>query len=153
SQVGNVVGTALLSDTVTITGGYVHTGTITFTLTAPNGTTAATQTVTVTSGVDVYTNPTAVLATQGGTYTWHATYTEDGLNNGASDDGTNETLTTVKASPSLTTSASATLTSGSTVLSDVATVTGGYLVTGTITFTLTGPDGTTNAVGTVSVTG
>src|SRR5262249_60011041 len=87
SQVGNVVGTALLSDTVTITGGYVHTGTITFTLTAPNGTTAATQTVTVTSGVDVYTNPTAVLATQVGTYTWHASYTGEDRKSGVEGEG------------------------------------------------------------------
>ena len=40
SQVGNVVGTAVLSDSVIVTGGDSPSGMVTFTLTAPDGTTA-----------------------------------------------------------------------------------------------------------------
>ena len=39
------------------------------------------------------------------------------------------------------------------ILTDSATLTGGYNATGSITFTLTAPDGSTSTVGTVSVTG
>ena len=39
------------------------------------------------------------MATQVGTYTWHASYSGDGLNNGAIDDGTNESVTTVHGQP------------------------------------------------------
>jgi hypothetical protein len=48
----------------------------------------------------IYNSPT-VIATQVGTYVWHASYTGDGLNNGKIDDGTNESLTTIKASPAI----------------------------------------------------
>ena len=81
-------------------------GSITFTLTAPNNTTTTVGTVPV-SGNGTYTAPT-VTATQVGTYVWHASYSGDGLNNGAIDNGVNESLTTVDASPSVTTSASET---------------------------------------------
>ena len=37
---GGVVGTAVLSDSATLAGGYTATGTITFTLTQPDGTTS-----------------------------------------------------------------------------------------------------------------
>ena len=58
------------------------------------------------TGDGTYNAPTPVTATQVGTYTWLATYTGDGLNNGAIDNGTNESLTTVKASPTIATAAS-----------------------------------------------
>src|SRR5439155_1436039 len=97
-----VVGTTTLSDTATITGGYTHTGTITFPLTAPNATTQ-TQMVTVTRPTRRSSNLTALLATQVGTYTWSASYSGDGLNNGAIDNGANESQTTIKASPTIAT--------------------------------------------------
>ena len=84
-----------VGDTATLTGGYNPGGTITFTLIRPDGTTITVGTVPVT-GAGTYSAPT-VLATQVGTYSWHASYTGDGLNNGAIDDGTNESVTTIKA--------------------------------------------------------
>ena len=97
-----------------------------------------------------------MTATQVGTYTWHASYSGDGLNNGAIDDGTNESVTTVKANPAISTSASAT-NGGSLQQFEhdrSATLSGGYLISGgTITFTLTLPDNSTITVGTVTVSG
>ena len=78
-------GSSSLSDTATLSGGYNETGTITFTLTAPNGTTTTVGTVTV-SGNGTYTSPT-VTATQVGTYVFHANYSGDSLNNAAVDNG------------------------------------------------------------------
>ena len=126
----------MLSDAATISGAFNGTGSITFTLTAPNNTTTTVGTVTV-SGNGTYNAPT-VTATQVGTYVWHASYSGDGLNNGAVDNGTNESLTTVKASPSIATSASETAGGvvGTSVLSDAATISGAYSGTGSITFTL-----------------
>jgi hypothetical protein len=90
----NVVNIAVLRDSVTVTGGYNPSGTITFTLTAPNHTTSTIGTVTF-SGDGTYTLSTTVTATQVGTYTWHATYAGNSLNNGAVDNGANESLTVV----------------------------------------------------------
>src|SRR5207253_1608490 len=122
---GGVVGTAVLSDTATLTGGYGPRGTSTFTLTAPNGTTSTVGSVTVVAGTGTYTSPT-VLATQVGTYTWHATYNGDTLNNTAVDSGANESVATVKASPAISTQAGETAggVAGTAVLSDTATLTG-----------------------------
>ena len=150
---GGVVGSAVLSDSATISGGYnVSGGSITFTITAPNGSTSTVGTVPVTSA-GTYNAPN-VTATQVGTYTWHASYNGDSLNNGAIDNGTNESLTTVKASPAISTSASEVgNVVGSAVLSDSATISGGYHITGgSITFTITAPNGSTSTVGTVPVT-
>ena len=146
-------GSSLLSDSATLAGGYNETGTITFTLTAPNGTTTTVGTVTV-SGNGTYSSPT-VTATQVGTYVFHANYSGDALNNAALDNGKNESLTTGKDSPTITTQASETASGmcGSSLLSDTATLAGGYDETGTITFTLTAPNGTTTTVGTVTVSG
>ena len=145
---GGVVGTSVLGDSATISGGYGETGSITFTLTAPNNTTTTVGTVPV-SGNGTYSAPTAT-ATQVGTYVWHASYSGDGLNNGAIDNGVNESLTTVKDSPAVTTSASETAGGvvGTSVLGDSATISGGYGETGSITFTLTAPNNTTTTVGT-----
>ena len=150
---GGVVGTSVLGDSATISGGYGETGSITFTLTAPNNTTTTVGTVPV-SGNGTYSSPTAT-ATQVGTYVWHASYSGDGLNNGAIDNGVNESLTTVKDSPTIATKASETAggACGSSALSDSATLSGGYNETGTITFTVTEPNNTTVTVGTVTVSG
>ncbi|HEX4144968.1 MAG TPA: SdrD B-like domain-containing protein, partial [Pirellulales bacterium] len=150
---GGVVGTSILSDSATISGSYTGSGSITFTLTAPNSTTTTVGTVAV-SGNGSYSAPT-VTATQVGTYVWHASYSGDGLNNAAIDNGVNESLTTVKASPTIATSASETNGGkcGSSTISDSATISGGYGETGSITFTVTAPNNTTTTVGTVSVSG
>ena len=72
---GGVCNTSSISDTATLSGGYNETGTITFTLTAPNNTTITVGTVTV-YGNGTYTSP-SVTATQVGTYIFHATYSGD----------------------------------------------------------------------------
>ncbi len=72
--------TTTLKDSATLSGGNNPTGKLTFTLIAPNGATAATETINV-SGDKTYTTPTAVLATQVGTYYWVDSYSGDGKNN------------------------------------------------------------------------
>src|SRR5262249_45879572 len=64
----------------TLSGGYYDTGTITFQLYAPDGTTIVdTETATVT-GAGTYSTPTGYLPTTMGTYQWVATYSGDGNN-------------------------------------------------------------------------
>ena len=151
---GGVVGVAMLTDSATLSGGYNPTGSISFTLTAPDGTTTPEGSVTVTGDAN-YSSP-SVLATEVGVYTWHASYSGDTNNGPASDNGANEGVTTVKASPSIATAASATACGvvGGAVISDSAVLSGGYdVMGGQITFTLKAPDGTTAASETVNVHG
>src|SRR5205823_14109216 len=70
-----------LTDSATLSGGYHETGTITFKLYAPNGTTVVdTETVTV-NGNGTYTTPSGYLpSTTTGTYQWVASYGGDGNN-------------------------------------------------------------------------
>ena len=150
---GGVVGTGTTSDTATVSGGDNPTGTITFTLKAPDGTTSTVATDTVTGDGTYKAGPVAI--TQVGTYTWHAGYSGDSLNNGAVDNGDNESVTSIKASPSVSTQASVTGAGvvGTGTTSDTATVSGGDNPTGTITFTLKAPDGTTSTIATDTVAG
>jgi hypothetical protein len=138
-----VVGSALLSDSATVSGGYLPGGTVTFTLTAPDGSTVS-ETDAIANGLAATSG--TYTATQVGTYKWHATYNGNTLNNTAIDNGANESLVTIKASPSISTTAgpNGTIYVGVTAptLSDSATITGGYLpVAGSVTFTLRDPDG------------
>jgi uncharacterized repeat protein (TIGR01451 family) len=152
ASAGGVVGSALLSDTATLTGGVNPGGKITFTLDQPDGTTVTVGTVQV-NGDGTYNSPT-VLSTEVGTYTWHAAYGGDPNNLPAKDNGANEAVPIVKASPTITTQAGGTGTMIGSVLTDTATLSGGYNVNGgVITFTLTAPDGSTAATETVTVTG
>ena len=150
---GNVVGTSMLSDSATLAGGYNETGSIDFSVTTPNGVTAVFPPVTV-SGNGTYSSPT-LTATQVGTYTWHASYSGDSNNNDATDNGVDESSTTVAASPTLTTSASQTGGNvvGTSMLSDSATLAGGYNETGSIDFSVTAPDGSVTAFLPVAVSG
>ena len=105
SESGNVVGSATLTDTADLTGGYAITGgSITFTLTDPNGHAvtlpAADATVAVT-GPGYYPTPVAITATLVGNYVWTASYSGDALNLGAVEPNTsaelaNETVTTIR---------------------------------------------------------
>ncbi len=143
SEVGNVVGSARLSDSATIVG-YKLNGTLDFTLTKPDGTVVDVGTVAVT-GSGTYSAPTDVFADEVGVYVWHATYSGDFNNNVAGDDGTNESLEVIKASPTLVTTASPTgviyVGVSAPILSDSGVLAGGYNETGTLTFVLTGPHG------------
>ena len=134
-----------LNDSAVLSGGSSPTGSITFTL-VYQGSTVDTETVSV-SGNGTYSTPTGyTLPTSGtvtGTYQWNASYSGDGNNNAASE--TNDPLERVTvgpASPSVVTHASdpATL-PGSVTFSDSAVVSDGYNPTGTLTFTLSGPNG------------
>ncbi|MGN6368616.1 MAG: SdrD B-like domain-containing protein [Phycisphaerae bacterium] len=147
STVGNQI-----QDSATIIGAFNGSGTITFTVTKPDGTTASVGTATV-NGNGIYFSPAFATAAVG-TYTFHASYSGDSLNNGALDNGANESLTTTKASPAIATVASANGTTvGSAVLSDKVIVSGGLNPSGVIAFTVTRPDGTTATVGNITISG
>src|SRR5205807_384727 len=120
-------------------------------------------------GDGTYNAPTTVALTQVGTYTWHASYSGDGLNNGAIDNGTGESETSNKASPTVSTSASETGSGvvGTDSTSDSATVSGGDSPSGTFQCRVPAPrnppsfpprrssdlgDGTYNAPTTVALT-
>jgi uncharacterized repeat protein (TIGR01451 family) len=142
-----------LSDSATLSGGSNPTGTITFTLTAPGGTTADTETVTA-NGNGTYATPTGfALPTAGtvaGTYSWNATYSGDPNNNAAT--ASPEPTVVSPASPGLSTTASPGGVAGTT-LTDIAHLSGGYFPTGTIIFMLTAPSGTTVDTEVVAVNG
>jgi hypothetical protein len=158
---GTVGTAATLKDSLTLSGGYNPTGTITFTLVAPGGATVDTETVTVT-GNGTYSTPTGfslpTTGSVGGTYQWNASYSGDANNNAVTDiNAPGEQVTIVKATGTISTRPdppSVNLsTSPPTALRDVATLTGAFNPTGTITFTLVGPGGTVVDTETVTVSG
>jgi deoxycytidylate deaminase len=126
-----------------LTGGYQESGSLTFTLTAPNSSVVDTQTITP-SGDGTYTTSNTNIATQAGTYTWTVSYAGDGLNNGTHDQGgAAEQVTTVKASPTLVSTASFKTSSnvvGTAIPEDSAVLSGGYQESGSLTFILTAPN-------------
>ena len=137
ASAGGVVGLSQLTDSATLTGGYNPTGTITFTLTTPNGAVLQEGSVAVT-GDKTYASPYSVLATQVGAYTWHASYSGDANNAPAADNGANEGVTTVKSTPAINTTQLPTTAVVGSSIADKATVSGGYNPTGTVTFKLYG---------------
>ena len=141
ASAGGVVGSVVLNDTATLSGGVNPTGTVTFTLTAPDHTVAYTETDPV-SGDGNYSTHNTTAAPQVGVYTWSAHYSGDLHNNPADDNGVNETATVTPAGPTIITVASAGGVVGAAVLNDTATLSGGVNPTGTVTFTLTAPDHT-----------
>lgn len=88
-----VNGQAVLADSAILSGGYHATGTISFTLTLPDGTTIPVGGTVTVNGDGTYDPTTTYTASQVGNYTWHASYNSDGNNNGAIDNGNNESLT------------------------------------------------------------
>ncbi|HQU46414.1 MAG TPA: Ig-like domain-containing protein, partial [Pirellulales bacterium] len=96
ATVGGVVGSAELTDSVTVSGGDNPTGTVTFTVTQPDGTTIPVGSPVTINGDGTYNASTSVLATEVGTYTFHASYSGDANNAAAVDNGQNESVTTVK---------------------------------------------------------
>ena len=153
-------GSPTLNDSATLAAGYYETGTITFTLFAPNGTTVDTETVTI-SGNGTYSTPTGytlpTTQTVTGTYEWVASYSGDTNNNPASSRNGAEPASVDPASPTISTTPNPvdiTLNgSGSPTLNDSATLVGGYNETGTITFTLYAPNGMIVNTETATVTG
>ena len=94
-----------LTDSATLAGGFSPTGTITFTLTNPSSAVKDTETVTVT-GNGVY-SPAGFLPDMAGTWYWVATYSGDTNNNKVASGATEEPLVVSKASPTITTTLSA----------------------------------------------
>ncbi|MCA1683777.1 MAG: hypothetical protein LC708_01415, partial [Actinobacteria bacterium] len=145
---GVVLGGAV-HDTATL-GGTSPTGTITFTLFGPDDATC--------SGPPAFTSPAVPVTGNGsyesgdftptaaGTYRWVAAYSGDALNTARTMacNEPNETVVVTAAPPALTitTAASPGVVVGGAV-HDTATLTGGVSPTGTIIFTLFGPDDAT----------
>jgi uncharacterized repeat protein (TIGR01451 family) len=134
-----------LKDSAVLSGGSSPTGSITFTL-VYKGSTLDTETVQV-SGNGTYSTPIGFTlptsSTVTGTYQWNASYSGDLNNNQASENNDPlERVTVSPASPSVVTTASDPVKlPGSVTFSDSAVVSGGYAPTGTLTFTLSGPNG------------
>jgi len=140
-----VVGSsAVLKDTATLSGGNNPTGTITFTLYAPNGTTIVdTETVTVT-GDGTYRTPKGFIPTAIGTYQWVASYNGDSANRPVAGRLGSEPECVIAATPALCTTPGCSVVVGSGAkMTDSATLSGGANPTGTLTFTLYAPNGTT----------
>ena len=159
---GGTVGTAVLNDTGTLSGGASPGGSITFNLYNPSqtgctGTPVYTQTVTV-SGDGSYSTTNTSPANMAGTWNWTAMYSGDSNNLGSSSACGQETVSVAEASPTLTTAPSSGGAVGSAVLNDTGTLSGGYEPSGSITFNLynpsqTGCTGTPAYTQTVTVSG
>ena len=138
-----------VSDTATVAGGSQPTGTITFSLFGPTNTTCGgpalfTSTKPV-SGAGSYPSD-AFVAALPGTYSWVASYSGDAGNNAISTacNDAGETTAVTKAIPTITTQATVSATTGGPI-SDTAILAGGSAPTGTITFSLFGPNNATCA--------
>ena len=136
---GGPVGTAL-SDTATVSGGFNPTGTVTFRLYSN-----ATCTTQVSAATRALVNGTATSQSfapaVAGTYYWTARYNGDANNNTAFSacGAANESAVIGKATPTLSTQASPSVAIGQAV-SDTATLAGGNNPTGSIAFSLYGPN-------------
>lgn len=127
-------------DTATIAGGAAPGGSITFRLydASCSGTPVFTSSPVAVSGNGSYDSP-SFTPTAAGTYGWTASYSGDADNNPASSacDLDDEQVVVSKVSPTLTTTASASVTLGGQV-HDTATLAGGSTPSGQITFRLFG---------------
>ncbi len=149
---GGVVGTGVISDSVTVSGGFNPTGTLTFKLKAPDGTTSTVGTLNIT-GDGTFSSPT-VTSTEVGTYTWTVSYSGDSFNNSAVDNGAYESVTTIKDTPSLSTTPGGSVVLGSGVkLTDSATLSGGDIESGSLTFSLYSPSNSVVYTDVVAVSG
>jgi sugar lactone lactonase YvrE len=143
----NVVIGGSISDTATLTGGSHPTGTVTFNVYGPNDSScSSTAAFTSTNSVDAngHASSNNFTPTAQGTYRFTATYNGDSNNNSVStncgDEG--ESVVVSKASPSIRTTASGTITLGGSI-SDTATLTNGSHPSGNVTFTLFSPNNST----------
>ncbi len=144
----SVAAGGMIADTATLSGGASPTGTITFTLFGPNNATCTgaaifTSTVAVT-GNGNYTSTPSFTANLVGTYQFVAVYSGDGNNTSATSacGAANESVVVTKTAPAIVTVASAPVPVGGSI-TDTATLSGGVNPTGTITFTVYGPNDAT----------
>ena len=147
---GGPVGTQI-HDTAQVSGGANPTGTVTFFLYAPSNPTCASgdasgavQTVIAPLGSNgsATSAGTPYTTTVVGTYNWIATYNGDSNNQSVSTACNDEQVTVGKDPTSVATTASAGGAPGI-AIHDSAKVTGTFLPTGTVTFSLYGPTDTT----------
>jgi uncharacterized protein YaiE (UPF0345 family) len=134
------VGTTV-HDTATLSGGNNPTGSIVFTL-FPDTASCNAGTGAVFTSTNALSTSAPFQATSGsltttaiGAYEWRASYAGDSNNNGVMSACGSEPVTITKVVPHITTTASAGGPVG-TVVSDLATITGGMNPTGTVTFKL-----------------
>jgi uncharacterized repeat protein (TIGR03803 family) len=133
-----------LTDSATLSAGLSPTGTMTFTLYAPNGTTVVDTQTDVVNGNGTYTTPSGYLPAAAGTYQWVVSYSGDGNDTPVSSPEGSEPELVSPATPTLSTTPGGTLVIGSgSKLTDSAAISAGFNPTGFITFTLYGPNGTT----------
>ncbi|MEU7825848.1 hypothetical protein [Catellatospora sp. NPDC049133] len=131
-------------DRARLTGGYQPTGTLTFNLYGPGDDVCEEAPIT-TSPVTVNGNgpyrSASFTPTVPGTYRWRADYSGD-ANNAIAGTACNDELeqVTVRAVPTLATNVTDPEVDLGAAVSDTATLTGGLRATGTIVFTLYGPD-------------
>ncbi|MEO8486701.1 MAG: IPTL-CTERM sorting domain-containing protein [Betaproteobacteria bacterium] len=144
ASAGGAVGKQV-SDTASVTGSS-PTGSVTFNLYGPDnaacsGSPIFTSTIALAGGSATSASYTT---TAPGVYRWTASYSGDANNAAVSHpcNSANESATITKASPTIATVASAGGAIG-TLLSDTATLTGAVNPTGTVTFSLYGPDNAT----------
>jgi hypothetical protein len=142
ASAGGPVGTAL-TDQATLSGGASPTGSIIFRLYGPNdasctGAPVFTSNAIAVNGNGAYTSAPSYTPTAAGVYRWIAFYSGDAANAAVAGvcNATNESATITKVTPGIVTTASA----GGPVLTDQATLSGGFNPTGSITFRLYGPN-------------
>ncbi|MEO6748290.1 MAG: hypothetical protein ABI294_01730, partial [Casimicrobiaceae bacterium] len=144
---GGIVGTAL-ADQATLSGGASLTGSLTFDLYGPDDATCAntpvfTSASVVVSGAGTYASGAFTPAVVG-TYRWRAFYSGD-VNNipiaGLCNDA-GESAAITQSTPALVTTATPVTTVGNAIF-DTATLSGGLVPTGTLTFSLYAPGDTT----------
>src|SRR3989449_1030933 len=148
------------ADVAHLTLGTNPTGTISFTLYSDAGCTGSVFTSSATVNGNGDYSSGNFTANEAGTYHWRASYSGDPNNNPAGPTACAdpaEAVVVAKASPTVTTSATPQATAGGTI-SDQATLAGGVGPTGTITFTVFGPNdatcsGTPTSGGSATVSG
>jgi hypothetical protein len=139
-----------LTDSATLRGGLSPSGTITFYLFAPGATPSTmgsgsvySSSVTVngnrTYGIAGGTTTGNAVPTQAGAYQWVVVYSGDNNNNGITSTTVTETVTA--ASPKLANTPGNAAPVGNGMMSDTATLSGGFNPSGFILFTLTSPSG------------
>ncbi len=134
---GTVVGSGSTCDSATLSGSFNGTGSITFSLTAPDHTTSQVGSPVPVSGDGSYDSPSCPTMTQVGTYTWSASYSGDSLNNGAVDNGDNESVTSIQTTPGITTEQDPASGSVGDLYKDKATLSGTFQQDGSASITWT----------------
>ncbi|MEY2494848.1 MAG: large repetitive protein [Verrucomicrobiota bacterium] len=146
ASAGVNLGSGTISDSATLAGGASPTGSITFKLYGPNDGTCGNAPIFTSAAIPVSGNATYnsgnFTPTVSGTYRWIASYSGDSSNNavtGACNDA-NESVIVSKANPAISGTVSPATGNLSTPFTDTATLSGGTSPTGTITFTVHGPN-------------